>query len=26
MLGLDQTFLKSPPNYDILLQYGSLTP
>ena len=26
MLGLDQTLIKSHPNYDSLLQYGSLTP
>jgi hypothetical protein len=26
MLGLDPTLIKSHPNYDTLLQYGSLTP
>ncbi|AFY96994.1 transposase family protein (plasmid) [Chamaesiphon minutus PCC 6605] len=26
MLGLDPTFIKSHPNYDLLLQYGSLAP
>jgi hypothetical protein len=26
MLGLDQTLIKSHPNYDLLLQYGSLAP
>jgi hypothetical protein len=26
MLGLDQTLIKSHPNYDSLLQYGSLAP
>lgn len=26
MLGLDQTLIKAHPNYDSLLQYGSLTP
>jgi DDE superfamily endonuclease len=26
MLGLDPTLIKSHPNYNILLQYGSLTP
>lgn len=26
MLGLDPTLIKSHPNYDCLLQYGSLTP
>jgi DDE superfamily endonuclease len=26
MLGLDPTLIKSHPNYDLLLQYGSLTP
>jgi hypothetical protein len=26
MLGLDSTLIKSHPNYDSLLQYGSLTP
>jgi hypothetical protein len=26
MLGLDPTLIKSHPNYDRLLQYGSLTP
>jgi hypothetical protein len=26
MLGLDSTLIKSHPNYDSLLQYGSLAP
>jgi hypothetical protein len=26
MLGLDPTLIKSHPNYDLLLQYGSLAP
>jgi hypothetical protein len=26
MLGLDPTLIKSHPNYEILLQYGSLAP
>jgi hypothetical protein len=26
MLGLDQTLIKAHPNYDSLLQYGSLAP